>query len=127
MQQHCRNYLARRPPPLPSGSKGQNSNSSEHGHVAYQIKGNHECSNNVVGNILPADHLHTQPSGSNVQNSPFSEHGHIKLTTIFYLQTHTHFPHPRPGGCQHPHPRPGGWGQLVKIQLFQNMDKLHIK
>ena len=24
------------------GSKGQNSNFSEHGHVAYQIKGNHE-------------------------------------------------------------------------------------
>ena len=27
---------------------------SYHGHVAYQIKGNHECSN-MVSNILPAD------------------------------------------------------------------------
>ena len=34
------------------GSKGQFF--SEHGHVAYQIKGNHECSN-TVANILSAD------------------------------------------------------------------------
>ena len=34
------------------GSKAQNSISSEHGHVAYQIKRNHKC---MVGNILPAD------------------------------------------------------------------------
>ena len=27
---------------------------SEHGHVAYQINSNHECSN-MVANILPAD------------------------------------------------------------------------
>ena len=27
---------------------------SEHGHVAYQFKGNHECSN-MVRNVLPAD------------------------------------------------------------------------
>ena len=27
------------------GAKGQNSTFSEHGHVAYQIKWNHECSN----------------------------------------------------------------------------------
>ena len=36
------------------GSKDQNSTFSEHGHVAYQIKDNHECSN-MVANILPAD------------------------------------------------------------------------
>ena len=36
------------------GSKDQNSTISEHGHVAYQIKDNHECSN-MVANILPAD------------------------------------------------------------------------
>ena len=43
-------------PPEPGvgaiGSKGQNSTLSEHSHVAYQIKGNHECSN-MVANILP--------------------------------------------------------------------------
>ena len=30
------------PGPLDMGSKDQNSTFSEHGHVAYQIKGNHE-------------------------------------------------------------------------------------
>ena len=42
------------PPTLGMGSIGQNSIFSEHGHVACQIKENHECSN-TVANILPAD------------------------------------------------------------------------
>ena len=58
MQQQGSKYFARRPPPPPDprgrGSKGQNSTFSEHGQVAYQIKGNHEC-RNMVENILPAD------------------------------------------------------------------------
>ena len=33
------------------GSIGENSTFSEHGHVAYQIKGDNECSN-MVANIL---------------------------------------------------------------------------
>ena len=33
--------------------KWKNSTFSEHGHVAYQIKGKHECSN-ILANILPA-------------------------------------------------------------------------
>ena len=36
------------------GSKSQNSSISEHGHVAYQIKRNHKCSN-MGGNVLAAD------------------------------------------------------------------------
>ena len=38
--------------PLPHDPRewGRNSTFSEHGHVAYQIKGNHECSN-LVANI----------------------------------------------------------------------------
>ena len=40
------------PLPGPLGSKGQNSTFSEHGHVAYQIKGDHECSD-IVANIPP--------------------------------------------------------------------------
>ena len=35
-------------------SKGQKKTFSEYGHVAYQIKGNDECSK-MVANILPAD------------------------------------------------------------------------
>ena len=59
MQQHCRKYFSCRPPQpliLVLGSKGQNSTLLERGHGAYQIKGNHECSD-MVANILPADHL----------------------------------------------------------------------
>ena len=58
------------------GSKGQNSTLSENGHVAYQIKGNHECSN-IVANILPADPTPTLEMGSIGQNSNFSEHDHV--------------------------------------------------
>ena len=58
-------------------SKGQNSTFSENGYVAYQIKGNQECSN-MVENILPA---YPPPPplgmGSIGQNSTFSEHGHV--------------------------------------------------
>ena len=52
-------YLQTPHPPDPGvGVKDQNSTFAEHGHVANQIQGNHECSN-IVANILPAD---TPPS-----------------------------------------------------------------
>ena len=55
----------------------KNSTLSEQGYVAYQIKGNHECSN-MIANILPADLLPPPPTtlgiGSIDQNSTFSEH-----------------------------------------------------
>ena len=64
------------PPGLRNGVKVQNSTFSEHGHVAYQIKENHECSN-MVPNILLTDTL-TLGMGQIGQNLPFSEHGHIE-------------------------------------------------
>ena len=44
MQQHGSKYFARIPPPQNprDGTIGRNSTFSEHGHVAYQIKWNHE-------------------------------------------------------------------------------------
>ena len=59
------------------GSKGQNSTSSEHGHVAYQIKENNECSN-MVANILSADPPPPYP-GDGVSRSKlnFTEHAHV--------------------------------------------------
>ena len=53
MQQHTvANILPADPNPSPSprpyGSKGRNPTFSEHGHVAYQVKGNHKCSNTVT-------------------------------------------------------------------------------
>ena len=70
-------------------SKGQNSTFSEHGHLAYQIKGNHECSS-IVANILLADPYKPTPipltlslgSGSKGQNSTFSDHGHVSYDEI---------------------------------------------
>ena len=49
------NILPTDPPPDPRGmgSIGQKSTFSEHGHVAYQIKGNHEFSI-MMANILHA-------------------------------------------------------------------------
>ena len=34
----------------------------DHSHVAYQMKGNHEC-NNMVANILPTGPPHPDPGG----------------------------------------------------------------
>ena len=66
-------------PPLPPdhGVKRSKFNFLEHGHVAYQIKDNHECSN-MVANILPTDPPNTTLGMGPVdQNLTFSEHGHV--------------------------------------------------
>ena len=83
MQQHGSKYCAYRPLPPPLtpltlglGTKGQNSTFSEHGHVAYKIKGNQECSN-MVASILPTDPPLTLGMRSIGQNSTLSEHGHV--------------------------------------------------
>ena len=54
MQQHGSKYLPADPLPPHAPDSVNRSTFSEHGHVAYQIKGNHECSN-MVANILQAD------------------------------------------------------------------------
>ena len=73
MQQHSSKYFARRPP-MTTGNEFKRSKFifAEYGHAAYQIKGNHECSE-MVANILLAD-----PPLLGVSNSEvnfFSEHG----------------------------------------------------
>ena len=150
MQQHGSTYFARRPPttlPHRPWGQGQNAIFSEHGHVAYQIKGNQECST-MVANILTTDP--PRPLGSKGQNSIFSEHGHVAyrikgnhecsnmvvnilptdppplrpLGSIFYPETPlTHILPADPL----PPPRLLTLGVGVKIQLFQNMVMLHIK
>ena len=42
MQEHCSKYFARTSPTLEMGSIGQKPTFSEHDHVAYQVKRNHE-------------------------------------------------------------------------------------
>ena len=52
MHQHGSKYFTgRHTPTLRLVSKGQNSTFLEHGHVAYQIKWNHECSK-MVANVF---------------------------------------------------------------------------
>ena len=74
-------------PHLTLGSKDQTSTFSEHGHVANQIKGNHECTN-MVANILPADSQcpHTLGMRSIGQNSFFSEHGLVAYYNLLESQ-----------------------------------------
>ena len=64
------------PPPPPAnlgmGSVGQTSTFSEHGHVAYQIKENHECSTMVARRPPPPP-----PDPGDWTKFNFSEHGHV--------------------------------------------------
>ena len=67
MHQHGSKYFAHRPPPgTRGGSKGQNSTFSEHGHVAYQVKGNDKCSN-MQAHILSLHAPSTPGVGSKVK------------------------------------------------------------
>ena len=57
MQQHGSKYFAHKPhypTDLGDGVSRSKFTFSEHDHVAYQLKENHECSN-MVANILPTD------------------------------------------------------------------------
>ena len=120
MQQHGYKYFARRrlpPQTMGMGSLGQNPTFSEHGHVTYQIKENHEYSN-MVANIYSAD---TRNTGDRVNNSNSTVQNmvmlHIKLKKITNAAIWLQLLYP-----QTPPPRP--WrlrGLYVKIQLFQNM------
>ena len=74
MQQHGSKYFAHRPA-LGMGSIGQTSNFSEHCHVTYQNKENHECSNMVEKICCPK--TPTLGMGSIGQTSTLSEHGHV--------------------------------------------------
>ena len=56
----CQIFCPQTHPDLRIGSVGQNSTFSEHGHVAYLIKENHECSN-MLEIIFPRYPLHPRP------------------------------------------------------------------
>ena len=115
-------YYACRPPPPPTlGVKKLNStfSQSQHGHIAYQVKSNHEYSN-MVTNILPTAPLpRTLGSKGQIQILQIIVMLHIKLKGIanaaIWLQIF----------C--PQPIPPFSPQKVKTQLFQNMVMLHIK
>ena len=137
MQQHGSKYFARSPPHDPRGwGKKVKFNFvrtwSEHGHVAYQIKGHYECSN-MVANILLAERKPPLPpppppepgSGSTGQNSTFSKFGHVAYTVkgnheFSNMVVNTLLTIPPP-------PRPQGMGSKDQIQLCHIIIMLHIK
>ena len=96
------NILPTDPPTTPStlrmGPIGQNSTFSEHGHIAYLIKWNHEMQQLGMQTPLPHD-----PRGwgqlVKIQHFQTNVTLHIKLKEIRCPQTHL------------PLPRPWGWGQ----------------
>ena len=110
------------------GTIGRNSTFSEHGHVAYQIKWNHEMqqhgSKYYVRRSPPPHthtHIHTPLTGSISQNSAFSEHGHVayQIKWNHEMQQHSsnyfawlHAPDP---------------ANRSKVNFFQNIVMLHIK
>ena len=75
MQQHDANILPTTSPSttptLGVGSKGQNSTFSEHGHVAYQIKGNGAACKHIF-----SPYTHPQPVGW-IKRLYKSECGHV--------------------------------------------------
>ena len=71
------------------GSKAQNSTSSEHGHVAYQIKRNHKCSN-MVGNNLPEDA--PPPSDTGGVNVKIQLFQNITMLHIFLMSKYDIWP-----------------------------------
>ena len=79
MNQHGSNYFTHRPLPGPWGW-GQNSTFSEHGHVAYQIKGNGKCSN-MQAHILSFHTPSTPGVGSKVKTIFF-----LKVVMLYFKQ-----------------------------------------
>ena len=132
IQQHSSNSFTRRTSPNRTlwGSKGQNSTFSEHGHVAFHIKWNHECSN-MVAILLPADPPPPpNPTlwGSKGQNSTFSEHGHVAYQIKGYHDYSNMVANILPATPTHPPPPTLWWlGQNVKIKLLQSLVTLHIQ
>ena len=105
------------------GSKCQNSIVLEYGHVAYQIKGNHGCSN-MVENILAGNCL-PPPLTLGVKRSKLIiEYYHIKLNRFSNSETWQQII------CLHTFSLPHstlGVGLKVKIQLIENMVIMHMK
>ena len=120
MQQHGSNNFTRRPLRDPAvGVKRSNSTFSEHGHAAYHIKENHECSK-MIANIFPTDPLPPTPPQqqqkirtwscciSNKRYSRMQQHG-----SKYFARRPPSPPDPR--------------DQMVKIQRFCNNFMLYIK
>ena len=83
--------------PLPQnprdGTIGQNSTFSEHGHVAYQIKWNHEMQRNGSKYFVrrsPHTLIHSPLTRLIGQNSAFSEHGHVAYPINWNHETQQH-------------------------------------
>ena len=98
------------PPTLKMGSIGQNSTFLEHGHVADQIKGKHECKYFARRSPNPTLGMRSISQNSTFQNM-FMLHIRLNGITNYNNMVANILP----------------IDLWVKIQLFQNMVMLHIK
>ena len=97
-------------PPHPGGQKVKNSTFSEHGHIAYNIKGNHKCSN-MVANILPAAPHPSPDPRVKRSNLTFAEHDHVAYQIKGNPECSSMVANNLPAAPLYP--------QKVKIQLFR--------
>ena len=89
-------------------SKGQNLTFSEHGHIAYQIKGNGKCSN-MQAHILSLRIPSTTGVGSKFKTFFLKEVMlHMKQIGVEHREPCKHI------FCPYTHPRPLGWVRKVK-------------
>ena len=108
MQAHIQPFSTILNPGL--GSKGQNSTFSEHGHVAYQIKGNDECSK-MQAHIL----------SFHIPSTPGVGSKHIFLKEVILQIIFMGMEHRAPCKhifCPYTHPQPLGLDQKVKTYFF---------
>ena len=98
-------------------------NFTEHGHVEYQIKGNHECSNMVAIIWLADPRLTLREFNRSKFN--FTEHGHVEYQIKGNHKCSNMEANILPAAP--PPYRQLGLSQKVKFQLFQNIIMLHIK
>ena len=124
MQQHGSKYFAHSPHP-PRGQNAKIQLFQEHGHIAYLIIGNRECSN-MVANILPAAHP-PRPWGQKVKFNFFRTWSCCisnKRESLMQPHGSKYFAHTPPPT---PIPLTLGVGSKGKNSFFHNMAMLHIK
>ena len=109
-------------PPLTlgMGSLGQNSTFSEHGHVEYQIKGNHQIQQHS-SKLFARRPLPNPAVGVKISKFNFFKHGHIKLKEITKCSSMV---------ANNLTADPSltlGIGSIGQNSTFKNIVKLHIK
>ena len=114
--------------PLPHDPRGCGQNVKiqlflEHGHVAYQIKGNHKC-RNMVANILPTDPL--TPPPHNLGMRSIGQHSTFQNMAMWPIKLNGITKCSKMVANILPADPPLTLGSKGQNSFFQNMVMLHI-